>query len=99
MELMCLIVSLPLVFLNLEMHLAQYSPKHSSVATLVNYRKIRESSMDEIRNQSEERIEKENATYNDVILNEFDSAYKEVFSIDLKERSDVVCKDNKAELS
>ena len=39
-------------------HLAQYSPKHSSDATLVNYRKIRESSMGLIHNQSEERIEK-----------------------------------------
>ena len=100
MELMCLVVSLPLVFLNLEMHLAQYAPKHSSVATLVNYRKTRESTFEEVRNQSEE-VERTTEKQEEV-LNEFDFAYKEVFVNELSERSEVVqqvCKDHKGELS
>ena len=37
-EMFCLIASLPLVFINLEMHLQSYYPKYSSKAVLINYR-------------------------------------------------------------
>ena len=46
-ELFCLIVSLPLVFLNIELHLSDLYPKHSSVAAAVNYRKVRQLSFEQ----------------------------------------------------
>ena len=97
---MCLIMSLPLVFLNIEMHLAQYSPKHSSVAAAVNYRKTRESSFEDLRNKTEDTIE--TATEQEEVLDEFEAAYKEVFLAELNDRKEVVdnvCKDHKGELS
>ena len=46
-ELFCLIVSLPLVFLNIELHLSDLYPQHSSVAAAVNYRKVRQLSFEQ----------------------------------------------------
>ena len=46
-ELFCLIVSLPLVFLNIELHLSDLYPKHSSVAAAINYRKVRQLSFEQ----------------------------------------------------
>ena len=46
LELFCLIVSVPLVWINVELHLSQLYPRHSSVAAALNYRRVRELSFD-----------------------------------------------------
>ena len=46
LELFCLIVSVPLVWINVELHLSQLYPRHSSVAAALHYRRVRELSFD-----------------------------------------------------
>ena len=51
LELFCLIVSVPLVWINVELHLSKLYPSHSSVAAMINYRRVRELSFDKARGQ------------------------------------------------
>lgn len=89
-ELFCLIVSLPLVFLNIELHLSDLYPKHSSVAAAVNYRKVRQLSF-------EQQLEEGNglglnatevATEDEE--DQFSNAFNKMMKANLKKRSQVV---------
>ena len=41
-ELFCLLLSVPLVFINLDLHLARLSPHHSSLAAAIKTRRVRD---------------------------------------------------------
>merc|ERR1712227_857693 len=73
-ELFCLIVSLPLVFLNIEFHLSDMYPRHTSVAAAVNYRKVRQSTFENF-NQTVE-VPNDQINLNEIKDDEFERAYK-----------------------
>ena len=90
-ELFCLIVSLPLVFLNIELHLSDLYPRHSSVAAAINYRKVRQLSFEQ---QWEEGkgFGQQNVTElaSEEVEDQFSSAYNKMMKANLKNRSRVV---------
>ena len=94
-ELFCLIVSLPLVFLNIELHLSDLYPKHSSVAAAVNYRKVRQLSFENLEENDRDDVSAER-TDNDV----FNEAFKQIMTNELGSRQRrvmEVCQDNMEE--
>ena len=96
-ELFCLIVSLPLVFLNIELHLSDLYPKHSSVAAAVNYRKVRQLSFENLEETDRDNVSAER-TDNDV----FNEALKLVMKEEQESRQRKVmevCQENVEELS
>ena len=96
-ELFCLIVSLPLVFLNIELHLSDLYPKHSSVAAAVNYRKVRQLSFENLEENDRDDVSTER-TDNDV----FNEAFKQIMTNELGSRQRKVmevCQENMEELS
>ena len=73
LELFCLVVSAPLVWYNVELHLSELYPTHSSVVAALNYRRVRELSFNKL-----EDVESSNMT--ETVSgkeNEFDTAFRE----------------------
>ena len=77
------------VFLNIELHLADLYPKHSSVTAAVNYRKVRQLSFKQMEDGEDlgvnitETIIKEEA-------DPFSSAYYKIMKSNIEARSGVV---------
>ena len=94
-ELFCLLVSVPLVFINLDLHLAQLSPHHSSLAAAIKTRRVRELSLPDLQESNN------NTEVGQDDHNQFDAAFRLVFSRDMEERSEAVtavCEEHQAEL-
>ena len=94
----CLIVSLPLVFFNIELQLSDlYSdydyPKHSKMAAAVNYRKVRQLSFQQ---QSEEgngfglSVTNVAIASEDDFQDQFSKAFEEMMKANLENRSQIV---------
>ena len=98
LELFCLLVSVPLVFINLDLHLAQLSPHHSSLAAAIKTRRVRELSLQDLQDLQESN---NNSEVGQEAHNQFDAAFRLVFSRDMEERRDAVsavCEEHQAEL-
>ena len=95
LELFCLLVSLPLLFINLELHLARLSPHHSSLVAAINTRRVRELALTDLLEGAE--VETNTTTQ----LGQFDAAFREIFSREMEERREAVravCEQHQAEL-
>ena len=89
-ELFCLIVSLPLVFLNIELHLSDLYPKHSSVAAAINYRKVRQLSFEQQWEEGKGFGQQNVTEASEEVEDQFSSAYNKMMMANLKNRSRVV---------
>lgn len=89
-ELFCLIVSLPLVFLNIELHLSDLYPKHSSVAAAVNYRKVRQLSFEQQWEEGNSLGLNATEAASEDDEDQFSNAFNKIMRENLEKRSQVV---------
>ena len=90
-ELFCLLVSVPLVFINLDLHLARLSPHYSSLAAAIKTRRVRELSFSELNTTEQGQGPH----------NQFDAAFRLIFSRQMEERREAVtavCEEHQQEL-
>ena len=98
LELACLLLSLPLVFINLDLHLARLSPRTSSLVAAVNTRRVRELSLSDLEEAAESNSTELGQTPPN---NQFETAFRQIFSSEMEERREVVravCEEHQAEL-
>ena len=92
LELFCLLVSVPLVFINLDLHIASLSPRQSSLAAAIKTRRVRELSLTDLQ-----EVVETNTTEG----GQFDSAFRLMFSREMEERREAasaVCSEHQTEL-
>ena len=91
-ELFCLLLSVPLVFINLDLHLARLSPHHSSLAAAIKTRRVRDLA---------EVVESNTTEQDQGPHNQFDDAFRLIFSREMEERREAVtgvCEEHQEEL-